>query len=157
MCVYRQKMVTFTSIQMNVCVYIDNTWWHVHLYRRIYGVATVSRIDKIIGLFCRISSLYRALLQKRLIILSILPTKATPYVCVPTIYVCISIIHGDMCVYTDECMCVVYRWTYVCISTIHGCIHMAPFISMRVIAPSMSSCPHGDPYMYTDEYIWVHT
>jgi len=86
-----------------------------------YGVAAVSRIDKIIGLFCRISSLlwvsfaketydlidptsqshpvcigrslhiwirfafaeyrlfYRSLLQKRRIILSILPTKATPY------------------------------------------------------------------------------
>ena len=42
----------------------------------MYGVATVSRIDKILGLFCRISSL----LQKRPIILSILLAKATPYV-----------------------------------------------------------------------------
>ena len=55
-----------------------------------YGVAMVSRIDKIIGLFCRISSLlyvsfaeyrllYKALLQKRLTIVSILLIKATPY------------------------------------------------------------------------------
>jgi len=43
--------------------------WH-----NIYGVATVSRIDKIIGLFCRISSLLRALLQKRPTIWSILLT-----------------------------------------------------------------------------------
>jgi len=28
-----------------------------HVYINAYGVATVSRIDKIIGLFCRISSL----------------------------------------------------------------------------------------------------
>jgi len=47
-----------------------------------YGVASVSRIDKIIGLFCRIAeySLFcRSLLQKRHIILSILLTKANPY------------------------------------------------------------------------------
>jgi len=44
-------------------------------------VATISRIDKIIGLFCRIPSLSRALLQKRPIILSILLTKAIPYLC----------------------------------------------------------------------------
>jgi len=45
-----------------------------------YGLATDSRIDKIIGLFCRISSLfYRALLQTRPIIVSILLAKATPY------------------------------------------------------------------------------
>jgi len=42
-----------------------------------YGVATVSRIDEIIGLFCRISSLLQALLQKRPIILLILLTVAT--------------------------------------------------------------------------------
>ena len=45
-----------------------------------YGVATVSRINQIIGLFCRIASslFYRSLLQKRHIILSILLAKATP-------------------------------------------------------------------------------
>jgi len=47
-----------------------------HIFR--YGVATVSRIDEITGLLCRILSLYRALLQKRHIILSILLTEATP-------------------------------------------------------------------------------
>jgi len=36
------------------CVVISNTL----LYRQLcYGVATVSRIDKIIGLFCRTASL----------------------------------------------------------------------------------------------------
>jgi len=45
---------------------------------RGYGVATISRLDKIIFFFCRISSLYRALLQKRPIISSILLTPATP-------------------------------------------------------------------------------
>jgi len=50
------------------------------LIRMIWGgVATVSRIDKIICLFCRTSSLYRALLQKRPVILSILLTKATRF------------------------------------------------------------------------------
>ena len=42
------------------------------------GVATVSRIDKIIGLHAEYRLFYRALLQKRPKILSILLTKATP-------------------------------------------------------------------------------
>ena len=91
--------------------------WSIHIcgaheISQYGGVATVSRIDKIICLFCRIMSLlrkppykkipvwyivvitylwgtrniaiwggpYRALLQKRPIILSILLTEATPYV-----------------------------------------------------------------------------
>ena len=44
----------------------------------VYGVATVSRIDKIIGLFAEYRLFYRFLLQKRPVILSILPAKATP-------------------------------------------------------------------------------
>ena len=44
----------------------------------LYVMATVSRIDKIIGLFCRISSFYRALLQKRPVIFKSLLIVATP-------------------------------------------------------------------------------
>jgi len=44
-----------------------------------YWVAEISRIDQIIGVVCRISSFYRALLQKGPVILSILPIEATPY------------------------------------------------------------------------------
>jgi len=45
-----------------------------------YGVATISRLLKIRGLFCRLSSrlFYRALLQKRPIILRSLIIEATP-------------------------------------------------------------------------------
>jgi len=44
-----------------------------------YGVATTTRLLKIIGLFCRISSFYRTLLQKRPLILRSLLIVATPY------------------------------------------------------------------------------
>jgi len=44
-----------------------------------YGVATMSRLFKIIDLFCRISSLCRALWQKRPTILRSLLIVATPY------------------------------------------------------------------------------
>jgi len=44
-----------------------------------YGVATISRLHKITGLLCRISSLLQALLQKRPIILRGLLIIATPY------------------------------------------------------------------------------
>ena len=44
-----------------------------------YGVATSSRLLKMIGLFCRISLFYRALLQKRPIILRRRLLVATPY------------------------------------------------------------------------------
>jgi len=51
--------------------------WYQWFDGDLYGVATVSRIHKSIRLFCRIQSLYRSLLQKRPVILSILLTKAT--------------------------------------------------------------------------------
>jgi len=51
-------------------------------------VATVSKIDKITGLFCKISSLLRSLLQKRPIILSILLTVATRYMHLSYMYMC---------------------------------------------------------------------
>jgi len=44
-----------------------------------YGVATVSRIDKLYVSFAEYCLFYRALLQKKPIILSILLTVATPY------------------------------------------------------------------------------
>jgi len=43
-----------------------------------YVVASNSRLIKIIGLFCRISSLYRFLLQKRPMILRSLLVESTP-------------------------------------------------------------------------------
>ena len=45
---------------------------------RRYGVATVSRIDNIISFFAEYRLFYRALLQKRPIILSMLLTEASP-------------------------------------------------------------------------------
>ena len=44
-----------------------------------YGVARISRLLKITGLFSRYRLFYRALLQKRPIILSIVLTEATPW------------------------------------------------------------------------------
>jgi len=43
-----------------------------------YGVATISRLLQIIGLFCRILSVYRSVLQTRPIILRSLLVAATP-------------------------------------------------------------------------------
>jgi len=46
--------------------------------RRCYGVASVSRLDKILGLFCEEPYKTDDILPKRPIILSILLTVATP-------------------------------------------------------------------------------
>ena len=53
---------------------------YIHASKSLYayGVATMSRRLKMIGLFGRISSLYRALLQKKPIILRSLLVVATP-------------------------------------------------------------------------------
>jgi len=48
-------------------------------HNKLYGVASISRLLKIISLFCRIFFFYRALLQKRPIILRSLPIVATSY------------------------------------------------------------------------------
>jgi len=63
---------------------------------RRYGVATVSRIDKIIGLFCRISSLLLASFAKETYNL-IDPTNCSHPVCCVVCVVC--------CL-----LCVVYVW-----------------------------------------------
>jgi len=47
-------MHTHGHISLYTCLHIHN---FVHTYAYTYGVATISRIDKIIGLFCRIASL----------------------------------------------------------------------------------------------------
>ena len=57
--------------RVSVCVRVHHSGSHCQQCKSRYGVASVSRIDRITGLFCRISSLYRALLQKRRNILSI--------------------------------------------------------------------------------------
>jgi len=52
--------------------------------------ATVSRIDKFKVSFAEHCLFYRALLQKKLVILSILLTKATPHVSIKCMgYVCV--------------------------------------------------------------------
>ena len=48
-------------------------------------MVTISRLRRITGLFCRILSLYRALLLKRPIILRSLLIVATPYVSLSSI------------------------------------------------------------------------
>ena len=58
--------------------------WLVAVYDRThasvrYGLASVSRIDKIIGLSAEYSLFYSSLLQQRPTILSMLLTVATPY------------------------------------------------------------------------------
>jgi len=64
----------------------DYVYWHgsytvcIYEWRVHYGVASVSRIDKIIVSFAEYRLFYRALLQKSPVIWSILLTKATPYV-----------------------------------------------------------------------------
>jgi len=60
-------------------------WGETEVYTYVhvnyaYGVALVSRIDKIVGLFCKRDQRRNDILQKRPIILSILLTVATPYV-----------------------------------------------------------------------------
>ena len=51
-----------------------------------YGVATISRLLKITSLFCRIRLFYRAVLQKRPIILRSLLIVATPYKSIVTVH-----------------------------------------------------------------------
>ena len=65
--------VTRVNESCHTCECGTHTKESCHTYR----VASVSRIDRIVRLFCRISVLYRALLQKRPKFLSILLTKAT--------------------------------------------------------------------------------
>ena len=52
-CIYMAALGTGVYLYTYTCRHIAEVGWAV--YR--YGVATVSRIDKIVGFFCRISSL----------------------------------------------------------------------------------------------------
>jgi len=81
------------TITMDMYIYVSqNLYIYRYLYqhdvdihinsfiRLCYGVALVSRIDKMIGLFCQEPYKRGNILQKRPIIKSILLTVATPYV-----------------------------------------------------------------------------
>ena len=95
----------------------------------LYGVATVSRIDKITGLFCSILSL-----------LSILLTKATPYV-----FVCGYIYMPNLictCAHRGACS---YIYVYICLCIcicICICMYMYEYVSI---------C------MYINIYIYMYT
>jgi len=57
-----------------------HTYTLIHfIVRACYSVALISKLHKMIGLFCRTSSLDRTLLQKRPIISRSLLIVATPY------------------------------------------------------------------------------
>ena len=72
----REQVLTWENISQR-----ELTCANVHSYRLqgIYGVATISKLLKFMGLFCENSLFYRALLQKRPIILRSLLIVATPY------------------------------------------------------------------------------
>jgi len=108
MCLTHESCVMCLT-HCDMCLTHDSCVWHMtHVsdtslsHRDWYGVASMNRLLKIIGLFCRISSLFnRALLQKRPIILRSLLSVATPYVRHNT---CLT--YCDMCVCVVMCMCV---------------------------------------------------
>ena len=53
-------MYIYVNAYIYVCMCVSrymHTYINMMMWRRFYGVATVSRIDKITGLFCRIASL----------------------------------------------------------------------------------------------------
>ena len=58
---------------------MSHVWTMMRPTRWWYGVATVSKIDKMIVSFAEYCLFYMVFLQRRFIILSILLTKATPY------------------------------------------------------------------------------
>jgi len=71
------------GVGMGVGVCMECCWYgcvhvYIHIYVYAYGVATISRLFKIIGLFVEYSLFYRALLQKRPIISRCLLIVATP-------------------------------------------------------------------------------
>ena len=103
-----------------------------------YRVATMSRRLKIVGLFCRIQSLYRALLQKKPMITRSLLLVASPYA-----ILCISIyesVRTYTCTYTRIIM-------YVYIRTILRTSHCNPGSDLVKV--------YKHTYMYTYIYIYI--
>jgi len=88
-CARMLYIYTYIYIYIDIYKHILHTHTQIHVHahrltavqtRTRYGVATISRLLKMIGLFCRISSLSRALLQKRPMNLRSQLIVATPYV-----------------------------------------------------------------------------
>jgi len=122
-------------------------------YIYIYGVATVSRIDEIIGLFAKETYKRDAILQKRPTISSILLTVATPYM-----YICTCIY-----IYLDTCMNVyihiyifpsifIHIYIYTCIQ-IYVHVHSPQNTRRRRIIPTVQQRFEKMPYTY----IHIHT
>jgi len=100
------------KISVATCRAVCSAICNMNMECTCYGLATITRLLKITGLFCRIAecSLFsRALLRNRPMILRSLLIVATPYV-----YMCVCI-NICTCVRKYVCMCVcMYVCMYVC-------------------------------------------
>jgi len=70
-------------LRLCVCMYVYvHVCMHVYVFRYRYGVATISRLLKIIGLFCRISSLLQGSFAKETYNFKELTNRSHPILCV---------------------------------------------------------------------------
>jgi len=108
-CVYVHVRVCIqicVCIRMCLRVYVCK---HIHLYG--YGVATVSRIDKIISLFCRISSLLWVSFAKETYHF-IDPTNQSHPICIYIICLNLALNVPLHCSFRAVCVCVC---AYLCV------------------------------------------
>jgi len=104
---------------------------YVCLY--VYGLATISRLLKIVGLFCRISSLLWGSFAKETYNFKE-PTNRSHLICVYRLYVCM------------------YVCLYVCVYTcLHVCMHVCVYVCM-----SMSTKVCTFVCLYVCMYVCMH-
>ena len=124
---------------MGICVEIRDTYSQVHKTKLMcYAVATISRLLKVIGLFCKRALLKRLYSAKRPIILRSLLIVATPYVYTGTYWY--VYMHARLCL--CRCVCVyVYMNINVC-TCMCECIHVHIWIYIYA-------------YIYIYIFVWL--
>jgi len=135
--IYLRREVVTSSVLFWRCAllfwlrtYNRNTWRYnrktrMHVYMQLYGVATISRLLEIIGLFCRISSLLHGSFAKETYHFKEPTNRSHP-------------IFGSVC---SRCGCVHIMKRYVCVQKhMYSCVHTCLFTCQVLYSGRVCSC-----------------
>ena len=174
-CVHIYKTYVYVHNHVHcVCVYI---FLHVCTYMKTYGVATISRLLQIIGLFCQRNLQKRRYFTKEIYNL-INPADCSHPICVCahtcTLRVCVYLltcghVYEDTCVRAHPCTRTgMYSCIYVCVYVLCVCVYVCVCVycvcvcvfvyrlRVEIVGPHVSIVAFWDSHIHTHTHTHTH-